>query len=105
MPLFHRSPDSANWHYVNAAVFGLLALQQALGVLYPTIHRGWTGTPAEVAAEALVCLTLAAVFGRWFYLDRKEVEESIRLRNMDVFTRAASITVVMNILYKLIFKH
>jgi hypothetical protein len=100
---YHGAPYPPKWHYTNAAICGFLALLQALLVVYPSRHRGWTGTPAEIAVEVLVCIILAVALVRAL-LNRKQAELSIRLHNLDVFSWLAIISAVLNDLYRLFFK-
>jgi hypothetical protein len=79
-----------------AVSMGALAMLWGWMVLHPSRRTGFTGAPLLTAFERMKTLVLLVILGRVYLLNGKEDDPAVRAERVDAFTRAASISVIVD---------
>ena len=91
-PLVNRSQGKT----FGAVSMGSLAMFWAWSVLYPSRHTGFTGTAMLTAFEAMKTFVLLVILGWVYKLNSKEDDPAVRAKRVDVFAKAAAISVLID---------
>ena len=85
--------------HINATVliFGMVALQRAWIVLYPSRHTGFIGTPPLIAFEVIKTAALLLILGHVQMRIGKEHAAVVRSQRARIFTMAASLSTLIDI--------
>jgi hypothetical protein len=93
IPVSTRTPAQV-WA---AFAMGSVALLRAWLVIYPTGITVFTATPALIAFEVVKTAILLIILVRTYVLINKENDQVARLKHFQVFTMAASVSVLIDI--------